>query len=83
MKKIAFGAKPTAGPGQASSDAWVTDRLTAAEPIKRLTIDVPLSLHQRVKSQCALRGEKMADVVRILLEQHFEEMFKGRAEPRG
>jgi hypothetical protein len=39
--------------------------------MKRLTIDIPLPLHQRVKSQCALRGEKMADVVRELLEKHF------------
>jgi hypothetical protein len=39
--------------------------------MKRLTIDIPLSLHQRVKSQCALKGDKMADVVRELLERHF------------
>ena len=43
-----------------------------AEAMKRLTIDVPASLHARIKSQCALRGAKMADEVRELLEKHFQ-----------
>jgi hypothetical protein len=74
MKKISISAKPTPKTDHHTSDAWVSDRQSAAiEPIKRLTIDVPLSLHQRVKSQCALKGEKMADVVRELLEKHFSE----------
>lgn len=39
--------------------------------IKRLTIDIPASLHRRIKSQCALRGTKIADEIRILLSQHY------------
>lgn len=77
MKKITIGTKPTSNPGHGSPDDWVTDRQAKAEPLKRLTIDVPLSLHQRVKSQCALRGQNMADVVRELLEQHFEQEYQG------
>ena len=65
MKKVTFGGKPTSRP-PGSPDQWVSGEAT-----KRLTIDIPLSLHQRVKSQCALKGEKMADVVRELLERHF------------
>ena len=42
-----------------------------AEPMKRLTIDVPVSLHTRVKTECAKSGRKMADVVRDLLERQF------------
>jgi hypothetical protein len=38
---------------------------------KRLTVDIALSLHQRFKSQCALQGLQMADVVRELLEKRF------------
>lgn len=73
MKKIDFGAKPSTRPDHGSQDKWVTDRLTKpVEPMKRLTIDVPLSLHQAVKSQCAIRGENMAKVVRSLLEDHFQ-----------
>lgn len=73
MKKITIGTKPTSHYGNGSADAWVNDRAADTEPTKRLTIDIPLSLHQRVKSQCALRGENMADVVRELLLKHFEE----------
>ncbi len=39
--------------------------------MKRLTIDVPLSLHKRIKSQCAIENLIMADVVRDLLEKRF------------
>lgn len=72
MKKINMTSKPSATSGHVNPDAWVSDRLANQEPMKRLTIDVPLSLHQRVKSQCALQGEHIADVVRELLEQRFK-----------
>lgn len=39
--------------------------------MKRLTIDVPESLHAQIKSRCALKGVKMADEIRGLLETHF------------
>ena len=39
--------------------------------MKRFTIDVPLALHRRVKTACAQRGLKMADVLRELLEREF------------
>jgi hypothetical protein len=40
-------------------------------PMKRLTIDVPVDLHVRLKVGCALRGEKIADVVRAFIEREF------------
>lgn len=46
---------------------------TKAEPMKRLTIDIPLSLHKRVKSRCADQGTTIADVVRSYLERKFPE----------
>lgn len=70
-KKITIGSKPNHSSSQAI-DAWVNDRPIHKEPTKRFTIDVPISLHQRFKSQCALNGVQMADVVRELLEQHFK-----------
>ncbi|MEE7455981.1 hypothetical protein MPAR168_24465 [Methylorubrum populi] len=39
----------------------------------RLTIDLPESLHRRVKAQCAGRGVRMVDVVRDFLEREFPE----------
>ena len=71
MKRVAFGSKPstTARPG--SADDWVLDRERAAEPLKRLTIDIPESLHRRVKTACAMENLVMADVVREMLERRF------------
>ena len=37
------------------------------------SIDVPVSLHTRVKVGCAARGVKMSDVIRELLEREFPE----------
>lgn len=38
---------------------------------KRLTIDVPASLHANIKAGCARQGIKMADAIRELLEEQF------------
>lgn len=69
-KKVTFGAKPTKPAPNA--DAWVESRSVEGEPLpvekmKRLTIDIPESLHKAIKSACALRGTKIADEVRELL----------------
>lgn len=70
-KKVAFGVKPsTVQADTAKADEWVNRR--DLEAMKRLTIDVPASLHARIKSQCAIRGVKMADEVRELLVKHFQ-----------
>lgn len=77
MKKIAITTKPL----QASVESWVKDRTAAEIPMKRLTIDIPLVLHQQVKSQCALKGLNMADVVREMLEASFPLDHRSLAEP--
>ena len=66
-KRVILGAKPTPKP-QPSADAWVETRgQDVKEPMKRLTIDVPASLHSAIKMACASRGAKIADEVRELL----------------
>jgi hypothetical protein len=88
MKKVTFSGKPpTDTPPRGDVDAWVMKRDTA-EPeqtkqdtpkpqrTKRLTIDVSLSLHKRIKSQCALQEEQMANVIRDLLEERFAEKLE-------
>lgn len=45
----------------------------APEREKRLTIDIPESLHKRVKAGCASQGITIADVVRRFLERKFPE----------
>src|SRR5262249_61660069 len=41
------------------------------ERIKRFTIDVPESIHRRIKWECPLPGVKMADYLRQTLEKLF------------
>ncbi len=71
MKKVPIGRKPVHEPRPANPDDWVNDRELSDDKKKRLTIDIPVSLHKRVKSQCALRNVRMADIVRDMLEQEF------------
>lgn len=72
-KKVAFGGKPQTKPEiPATPDSWVKDRDTQEPaPMKRLTLDVPESLHRKIKAGCASRGTKMADEIRILLEANY------------
>ena len=73
-KKVSFTAKPTAK-AAASADTWVENRKTPTaeemEAMKRLTFDIPETLHRRIKTQCASKGTKMTDELRLLLEKHF------------
>lgn len=72
MKKVTFGGKRPSNAQAGNIDDWVLDReAREQEPTKRFTIDVPVSLHKRVKSQCAMQNLVMADVIRELLEQRF------------
>ena len=72
MKTVSFGAKRPSQSQPATVDDWVKNRdALNKEPTKRFTIDVPVSLHKRVKSRCALENLVMADVMRELLERRF------------
>jgi len=75
-KKVHIGTKPTNKPAPVTADAWVKSRATGdkPEPMKRLTIDVPESLHRSIKAQCAMRGTKIADEVRELLIQKYGQL---------
>lgn len=73
IKKVQFPGRRN-GPAPAVIDQWVQNRgQQPAEPTKRLTVDVPLSLHRRMKIQCTLENRIMADVVRDLLYERFGE----------
>lgn len=69
-KRVPLTTKPAAKPVETAADAWVENR-EEAEGMKRLTIDVPASLHRTIKAQCAMRGTKIADEVRELLLQKY------------
>ena len=71
-KKVSIGAKPSNKPAPAAADAWVDNRQSdEPEIVKRLTIDIPESLHRKIKAQCAMRGTKIVEEVRELLLQKY------------
>jgi len=69
-KKVTIGARPA---GKASAEEWVGSRKVVDddEPTKRLTLDIPLALHGRIKSVCALNNQKMVEAITALLEEAY------------
>ena len=68
------GNNTGAGAGEPVAEPPVVTPAAVKPPapkMKRLTIDIPDSLHRRVKSRCGQDGLRMADVIRDLLEQRF------------
>ena len=58
-KKISIGAKPTDKAVPAAADAWVESRNAGGvEPMKRLTIDIPESLHRAIKGAVRYAGHQ-------------------------
>ena len=75
-KKVSIGTRPSTRQAPASADEWVGTRAEtaaaqASEPTKRITIDVPGSLHRRVRIGCATEGTRVAGEVRAFLEKRF------------
>jgi predicted DNA binding CopG/RHH family protein len=52
-----------------TADTWVDTR----EGKKRLTIDIPASLHTKLKIAAAKRGEPMAEMICNVLDEKFNE----------
>lgn len=50
-------------------EEWVSNR----EVTKRLTIDVPISLHSKLKIASVKNNQSMGDIVRSLLENWIRE----------
>lgn len=80
-KKILVPAKPPSGSPPASAAEWIgrpetpplpiTDE-SSAEPLVRLTFDIPESLHRRIKIAHAQKGiKRMATELRRILEEHY------------
>lgn len=68
-KSVNFGSKPAATAAPPTAEQWVEQRIV--EGTKRLTLDLPASLHTRIKTQCSARGRKMVDEIRAILEREF------------
>lgn len=84
-KKVSFGKKPSAVEKPVDVEEWVTNRealVQAEQPlapeaqpqpekIKRLTLDIPESLHKAIKLKATLEGVTMVELLRELLEEHY------------
>ena len=76
-KKVSFGPRPTGKTLPPAADNWVENRAedepakADQERMKRLTIDIPISLHRAIKSQCAASDKQMADEIRQMLMQKY------------
>jgi hypothetical protein len=78
-KKVSITPKSTNVQSEPNLDNWISkgkenlnDAQPTSEKIKRLTIDIPESLHRTIKAQCANRGNKIVDEIRALLLQKYE-----------
>lgn len=71
-KKVSIATKPQPAAPLADADAWV--KAQEAETVKRLTLDIPASLHQRIKVACAMRDVRMVDAIKELLEERFPKL---------
>ncbi|MFS1583616.1 MAG: plasmid partition protein ParG [Candidatus Arsenophonus phytopathogenicus] len=70
-KKISFKTKDIKN----NADDWVEKReikTSSIEINKRLTIDIPESLHKKIKSTCAIKGTTIADEIRKILKSNFQ-----------
>lgn len=68
-------------PKSPSAESWVKERPAAAlqedVEIKRLTLDIPVDLHRRIKVACYSSDRKMSEVLRDILEDAFPRNPKG------
>lgn len=76
-KQVRIAVKPHNRKHAIDADTWVEQRASPAapprEPKKRLTIDIPLSVHTQFKVWCAQRGREMADELRELIHHRLSE----------
>ena len=79
-KKVPMSTKPVNKTTAQTydADAWVSGaklntngQSPDKEKTARFTIDIPVSLHARIKSQCALKRVKMREEVLAMLEEKF------------
>lgn len=80
-KKVTFGTKPdltsldalvqSRSEGQGAAPA-VAVPVVEKEATRRVSVDLPLSLHTKLKLHCVQSGALMADYVRDLIAREFK-----------
>lgn len=72
-KDVSFHGRPPSKDSKAATAFASLKLKPPQEKNKRLTIDIPASLHRRMKLQCVEEELAIADVVRTFLEKRFPE----------
>ncbi len=73
MPSVSWGHRPSPKnipPTTEALDDFV-NASTKGKPVKRLNLNIPATLHARIKAQCALEGRDMTDVLIEILESRF------------
>lgn len=71
-KDVSFPAKRPSQTSSRAAEAFASLQ-PQPEPKKRLTLDIPLSLHSRIKFQCVKQNVSITETVQAILERHFPE----------
>lgn len=72
--QVSWGKKP--GAPKTLAPATDIDRLvTGQKPVvtRRLNLNIPASLHARIKAQCAIEGRDMTEALIEMLEARYPE----------
>lgn len=73
--QVSWGKKPAAAQ-KAIAPATDIDRLvTGQQPVvtRRLNLNIPATLHARIKAQCAIEGRDMTEALIEMLEARYPE----------
>lgn len=81
IKEIDFTPKPKKRKPNLSKEVQASVQRLVAEPTKRISCDIPESLHTRIKVQLALEGLHLSKVVRDFFEERFPDTSRAVDPP--
>ena len=73
-KDVSFSGKPPSSADQRVENAFAAIQVpekVSQEPMKRICVDLPQSLHARIKVGCAKEGVSITQILRDYLETKF------------
>ena len=75
-KDVSFSGRPPSSDQRAEKAfaALQTTEAKVEEPTKRVCVDLPVSLHSRIKVGCAKDGVSITQILRDYLEKKFPEI---------
>lgn len=75
-KEVTIPTRPNTPQAKFSKDVQHSVERVLPEPTKRVCFNLPVSLHKRIKVQCAREGVHLSDVARQFFEGRFPKSEK-------